>query len=66
MAKPKTNNVYAIYAIYILFKCKHIAFGANLYSIQNVAQHRAHVIWIANVESVLDPIQAYVIDESEM
>lgn len=51
---------------YILFKCKHIAFGANLYSIQNVAQHSAHVIWIANVKSVLDLIQAYVIDESEM
>lgn len=58
--------MYMQFTQYILFKCKHIAFGANLYSIQNVAQHRAHVIWIANVESVLDPIQAYVIDESEM
>lgn len=46
MEKPKTNNVYAVNAIYILFKWKCIAFGANLYPFENVAC--THTMWIAD------------------
>lgn len=60
MPKPKTNNVDDLMQ-YILFKCKHIAFGANLFPFEML-----HTT-IRIVDNLLSHRRrTHVIDESEM